>query len=83
MLVANFMFGLVPETEWAALCVIPWSIAEVIRYSFYLLKEFGIEIRLLTWLRYSAFIVLYPFGVAGELLTIWSALPVIKKRKLL
>ena len=83
MLVANFMFGIVPETEYAALCVIPWSIAEIIRYSYYIAKESDHEIRILTWLRYSAFIILYPFGVTGELLTIWQALPLIRKQKIL
>lgn len=34
------------------------------------------------WLRYSAFIVLYPLGVASELTMVWLALPAIKETRL-
>ena len=44
-----------------------WGITEIVRYSFYGLKLLGREIPLLTWLRYSLFLVLYPLGVASEL----------------
>ena len=36
----------------------------------------------MTWLRYTAFIPLYPIGVVGEMGAIWLALPVIKEKKL-
>jgi hypothetical protein len=40
-----------------------WCCSEVLRYSFYALKEVGVEVpKPLVWLRYSAFIVLYPLG---------------------
>lgn len=35
----------------------------------------------LLWLRYSAFIVLYPFGVGSELTMAYLAMPHIKKNK--
>ena len=44
-----------------------WGITEVVRYSYYALKLAGLEISLLTWLRYSLFLVLYPTGVLSEL----------------
>jgi hypothetical protein len=40
--------------------LIPWSLAEVNRYVYYLSK-----IPITTWLRYNAFIILYPIGVFG------------------
>ncbi|KAM3130014.1 hypothetical protein pb186bvf_017910 [Paramecium bursaria] len=46
--------------------LIPWSIAEIIRFSYYLSKENQV----LKFFRYNAFIVLYPFGIIGELRTI-------------
>lgn len=55
-----------------------WSITEVIRYSFYALKEVGSSPTLLTWLRYTTFIVLYPIGVSSELAMVWLALPVLR-----
>ena len=44
-----------------------WMITEVIRYSCYLSNLLGAKIHILTWLRYTLFIVLYPIGVSGEL----------------
>ena len=45
--------------------VLAWSCAETLRFFYY-------EFHQLHWLRYSAFIVLYPIGVfAGELPLIW------------
>ena len=44
-----------------------WCCSEVLRYSFYALKEVGVEVpKPLVWLRYSAFIVLYPLGGEKE-----------------
>lgn len=43
--------------------VIAWSLAEVIRFSYYLMKTNAT----LKWLRYTAFVVLYPFGIVGEI----------------
>ena len=43
------------------------GITEIVRYSYYALKLAGLEISLLTWLRYTLFLVLYPFGVLSEL----------------
>ncbi|KAJ1913692.1 hypothetical protein H4219_005095 [Mycoemilia scoparia] len=47
-------------------CVYAWSITECIRYSFYALKEFGLEPYLLIWAR-------------GELLVFWNSLPYAKE----
>jgi very-long-chain (3R)-3-hydroxyacyl-CoA dehydratase len=43
-----------------------WSITELVRYSFYFLSLFKIELRPLLWARYTFFIILYPLGVTGE-----------------
>lgn len=54
-----------------------WSATEVVRYMFYfysLCAKEGPSI-LLTILRYNLFWVLYPLGVASELLIVYSALP--------
>jgi len=52
-----------------------WGITEVTRYSWYAMNLQGIKIKPFTYFRYSTFLVLYPFGVFGELLSIWHALP--------
>ncbi|XP_029643586.1 very-long-chain (3R)-3-hydroxyacyl-CoA dehydratase 3 [Octopus sinensis] len=46
--------------------VLVWSFAEVIRYPYYMLQSIKREATLITWLRYSAWIVLYPLGLFLE-----------------
>lgn len=59
-----------------------WTITEIIRYSLYALSILGIVPYLLQWCRYTFFIVLYPIGVTGELMTIYYALPYVRKANL-
>uniref|UniRef100_A0A6N2KLC9 Very-long-chain (3R)-3-hydroxyacyl-CoA dehydratase n=1 Tax=Salix viminalis TaxID=40686 RepID=A0A6N2KLC9_SALVM len=62
---------------------VAWSIAEVIRYSHYALNCIGSCPSLITYLRYTVFIVLYPIGLApGEMWTMYQALPFVKKKNL-
>ena len=49
-----------------------WSTAEIIRYGFYFTKEMGFNSYVMTYLRYTGFIVLYPIGVAMEVLTLYQ-----------
>ena len=57
------------------LIMFAWCITEIVRYSFYFSGLIGKEIKMLVFLRYTLFLVLYPMGVAGELLIIlaWMA----------
>ncbi|KAK6766132.1 hypothetical protein RB195_025812 [Necator americanus] len=61
--------------------LVAWSLTEVIRYSFYALGLLSAVPFFLTWLRYTLFIVLYPLGVTGELLTLFGALPEVAEKK--
>lgn len=54
------------------LILFAWGITEVVRYSYYFMGLMGKEIKVLVFLRYTLFLVLYPSGVAGELLIILS-----------
>ena len=65
-----------------------WSLIEIIRYPYYILslvkgenKSFDIPY-ILIWCRYSFFIVLYPIGVSGEMITIWNSRKDFEKYKL-
>ncbi|MQM05289.1 hypothetical protein Taro_038102 [Colocasia esculenta] len=59
--------------------VISWSITEIIRYSFFGVKEaLGFAPSWLLWLRYSTFLVLYPTGISSEVGIIYTAIPYIK-----
>ncbi|KAH7387663.1 hypothetical protein KP509_16G035300 [Ceratopteris richardii] len=56
-----------------------WSLIEVICYLQYALITIGLCPRWLSWLRYTAFIPLYPIGAwCGEVLLCYQALPYIK-----
>ncbi|WJZ88826.1 hypothetical protein VitviT2T_008093 [Vitis vinifera] len=62
---------------------IAWSISEVIRYSHYALHCMGSCPSCITYLRYTAFILLYPVGVApGEMWLMYQALPFIKRKNI-
>ncbi|KAM0953556.1 putative very-long-chain (3R)-3-hydroxyacyl-CoA dehydratase [Dioscorea sansibarensis] len=59
--------------------VISWSITEIIRYSFFGMREtIGFAPSWLLWLRYSTFLILYPSGISSEVGLIYIALPFIK-----
>ncbi|KAJ4842273.1 hypothetical protein Tsubulata_023795 [Turnera subulata] len=62
---------------------VAWCLAEVIRYPHYALSTIGSCPSWLTYLRYTAFIVLYPIGLApGEMWTMYQALPIVKEKNL-
>ncbi|KJH42053.1 tyrosine phosphatase-like protein, PTPLA [Dictyocaulus viviparus] len=51
-----------------------WVLIELFRYPYYALRSWNSEIYLLTWLRYSAWIPLYPIGLFIEWLSMVSSL---------
>ncbi|KAL6847907.1 hypothetical protein ACP4OV_022035 [Aristida adscensionis] len=58
---------------------ISWCITEIIRYSFFGVKEtFGFAPSWLLWLRYNTFMVLYPVGIFSEVALIAIALTYMK-----
>jgi very-long-chain (3R)-3-hydroxyacyl-CoA dehydratase len=54
--------------------LVAWSLTEVIRYSSYALKQVDAVPGFLNWLRYSAFLVLYPVGISSEVAMTLQAL---------
>ena len=67
------------------LCI-AWGITEVVRYLFYFFKLLSPKSgppKVLVWLRYSLFLVLYPLGVASELALAYASIgPLGKSKKL-
>jgi len=60
-----------------------WALVEVPRYVFYALNLYMAKVPYpLFFLRYNLFSVLYPSGIAGEVLQIVSALPYLKSTNL-
>lgn len=87
MQVASRLWVVWGATCWAAACqahwslylmVVSWCLAEVPRYLFYtfqLMPALGCCPYPLFFARYSAFMVLYPTGITGELFQCWHSLP--------
>ncbi|KAK8941151.1 Very-long-chain (3R)-3-hydroxyacyl-[acyl-carrier protein] dehydratase PASTICCINO 2A [Platanthera zijinensis] len=73
----------VQEHQSVFITFMAWSLSEVIRYSHYCSTILGTCSSWLTYLRYTAFIVLYPIGIfPGEMWLMLEALPFIKERNL-
>uniref|UniRef100_H2YGU3 Very-long-chain (3R)-3-hydroxyacyl-CoA dehydratase n=1 Tax=Ciona savignyi TaxID=51511 RepID=H2YGU3_CIOSA len=69
----------VHEKEGIPMVLVAWTITEIIRYLFYTFVLLGFTPRIMLWLRYTLFIVLYPLGVTGELLSLYYSLPHVQK----
>ncbi|KAK9867459.1 hypothetical protein WJX84_011942 [Apatococcus fuscideae] len=86
---ANVLFIILSKTPqlWdhpaSVIMMTAWALGEVFRYPWYAAILMGRSPYLLTWLRYSAPIVIYPIGVTAEMALINLSLPSIKARQLL
>ncbi|XP_074840926.1 very-long-chain (3R)-3-hydroxyacyl-CoA dehydratase 1 isoform X2 [Carettochelys insculpta] len=69
----------IQNEESVILFLVVWTMTEITRYSFYTFNLLNHLPYFIKWARYNFFIILYPVGVAGELLTIYAALPYVKK----
>nr|Q9QY80.1 RecName: Full=Very-long-chain (3R)-3-hydroxyacyl-CoA dehydratase 1; AltName: Full=3-hydroxyacyl-CoA dehydratase 1; Short=HACD1; AltName: Full=Protein-tyrosine phosphatase-like member A [Mus musculus]AAF21975.1 putative tyrosine phosphatase [Mus musculus] len=69
----------IQNEESVVLFLVSWTVTEITRYSFYTFSLLDHLPHFIKWARYNLFIILYPVGVAGELLTIYAALPYVKK----
>ncbi|KAL3695815.1 hypothetical protein R1sor_009891 [Riccia sorocarpa] len=59
-----------------------WAVSEVIRYPQYALNSIGACPKWLLWLRYTAFIPLYPAGIYGEMNAMYNSLDSLKQKPL-
>ncbi|KAK1785629.1 hypothetical protein P4O66_018275 [Electrophorus voltai] len=60
-----------------------WSSIEIFRYPFYMLACIGTEWKLLTWLRYTIWIPLYPLGILAEAVAVIQSIPIFNETKFL
>ncbi|XP_055852999.1 very-long-chain (3R)-3-hydroxyacyl-CoA dehydratase [Episyrphus balteatus] len=58
-----------------------WSLVEVVRYPYYISQMFESNIGLLTWLRYTIWIPLYPMGILCEGIIILRNIPYFEETK--
>ncbi|KAF9241568.1 PTPLA-domain-containing protein [Melanogaster broomeanus] len=69
-------FPLTHSNPFYTTMVVAWSLSEIPRYIYYVFSLAGIDAPAgLTWLRYSAFYVLYPIGAGSEAVVALSTLP--------
>ncbi|KAL7879985.1 hypothetical protein SRHO_G00022390 [Serrasalmus rhombeus] len=69
----------VQNQESVILFLVVWTVTEITRYSFYTFKLLNHLPYFIKWARYNLFIVMYPLGVIGELMTIYAALPYVRR----
>lgn len=62
------------SSAWYSSMLVAWSLTEVMRYSYFALKQVEAVPGWLHWLRYSAFLVLYPVGISSEVAMTLQAL---------
>lgn len=56
-----------------------WPLAETTRYIYYALNLLKLNLYIVTWARYTFFIVLYPLGVSGELLILYTLILLLRR----
>ena len=60
------------------MCTLAWSWTEIVRFSFYMMKQlkieenFGIR-KAIKFFRYNSFLLLYPMGCIGEVISAYRA----------
>ncbi|TSL34562.1 Very-long-chain (3R)-3-hydroxyacyl-CoA dehydratase 1 [Bagarius yarrelli] len=69
----------VQNQESVLLFLVVWTVTEITRYSFYTFSLLNHLPYFIKWARYNMFIIMYPLGVIGELMTIYAALPYVRK----
>ncbi|KAK3368137.1 tyrosine phosphatase-like protein [Podospora didyma] len=69
-----FPFPELSTSAWYSSMLTAWATTEVIRYTYFALKQVNAVPDMLNWLRYSAFLVLYPIGISSEVAMIIRAL---------
>ncbi|KAJ4410299.1 hypothetical protein N0V85_003978 [Neurospora sp. IMI 360204] len=70
----SYPFPHLNTSAWYSSMLTAWSTTEVIRYSYFALKQVEFVPYSLHWLRYSAFLLLYPMGISSEVAMIIKAL---------
>ncbi len=74
----------VTNKSWCTQMLVAWALSEIIRYSYYvanLLLEKDKIPSVMTWIRYSGFLVLYPMGISGEIACMYNGLSFVQKNK--
>ena len=55
-----------------------YTLSELLRYPYYMLHIYKVNIRLVTWVRYTAWMLLYPLGFLFEAIIIYRSIPLLE-----
>ena len=67
-------------SSWTSgILLLAWSWGDSLRFLFYLQNQLGFNLRLIVWLRYSGWIILYPVGILAEGVTLLLNIYSLKK----
>ncbi|KAK4456599.1 hypothetical protein QBC42DRAFT_280946 [Cladorrhinum samala] len=69
-----YPFPSLNRSAWYSSMLCAWATTEVIRYTYFVFKQFDAVPASLNWLRYSAFLILYPIGISSEVAMTLQAL---------
>lgn len=86
LLVIWFPIHFISESQTSpgfSIMLFAWCLIEMVRYPFYAFNLVNLNVGILTWLRYTLFIVLYPMGLCGEVWCYIDALPILSTSKVL
>lgn len=64
-----FIFPYTPDSTYPTIAVVSWGLIDITRFSNYVNDIMNFGIRCLKHLRYNAFLLLYPSGLTGEVLS--------------
>ncbi|WAQ97824.1 HACD3-like protein, partial [Mya arenaria] len=56
-----------------------WATVELVRYPFYMLSSIGKEVLVISWVRYTAWIPLYPLGILFEATVVIMSIPLFEE----
>lgn len=77
--VALYPFPETRETLGYDMILWAWPIAETTRYIYYAFNLMKLNLYIITWARYTFFIILYPLGASGELLILYKLMQLVRQ----
>jgi very-long-chain (3R)-3-hydroxyacyl-CoA dehydratase len=60
----------VTSAKTSGILLLAWALGDSIRFLFYFQNQIGLSLSSITWIRYSAWMVLYPIGITCEGITL-------------
>ncbi|KAI7697302.1 hypothetical protein SSS_02225 [Sarcoptes scabiei] len=70
------------QSHWATFyLLLIYTCSELFRYPYYMLHIYKVNIKFVTWIRYSAWILFYPLGFIFEAITLYNSIPLMESNR--